>query len=618
MNNNQLQEHSRQLTGHAHVIGRIIGYVWSDPTQSIRSKLELALVCRQFFSIISSRYTNSINLHFDFKEINNPFNEPVNTTSATDIVSHINSPYCLLKTVRRVTIHEAYDEEYVNKTNLDVLSTHSNLIFGHVEELVFEKSTPTHIVREHFDNDHNTALTSIRCNILNWPADDVLRFLGAMPRPLSRLQSLTLCLAKTESDASPIAHQLLPQLNHLIVRGASWPSLACDGALLKGLETLVLGSNRQYYEEVCYRMASPATFFEALKQNTRLRVLELWLSNSTQDNDYKPAFIDYLISNGASLQSLTVGFIRDRAQVEVIASKLPQLQHLQLETNESDIVFAPATLRSLILSSRSDRNIYYSVRSIRDHVLQAPLAYPLTSLHLRFYQFYHTSSYVTIRMLPTLLSGVASLQHLTIDLCGGLVEEELVPAIPSIVEKVLKVLEDGFQLDTECLSYDEFKKAVKINQQHQQVPATGGCVQSCASYPIIIFEWQRPGNIIHSMRDTVTPGALKHFKLINQTASLSQVEHYGTVVFCYQLQVTRPNTVCSCISQKDLDMDDALDRFMAGFISSDSFEYTCQYGDDFQQMETYGFEGGMSYERVENVRALYKSRDTNNIRWKTY
>ncbi|GAM26642.1 hypothetical protein SAMD00019534_098170 [Acytostelium subglobosum LB1] len=335
---------------------------------------------------------------------------------------------------------------------------------------------PVVLLRDHFDVEHSS-LRSIKAIYLRpFDASSFLSDIEAMPVAVRRsLESLTLCLQTSRmplDDGMPITHDMLPQLKHLVVKGPAWPSLACDVDLLKGLDTLILGSRMRNYGSVNYTLNDPSQFFESLK-HTRLRLLELWPSNRTGDNDYKQSLIDYLLSSGGStLESLTIGFIRDRSQVEVIANKLPRLQHLQIETNESDIVFAPLTIKSLVLSSRRDKNIYYTVRTIRDHSLKSPpWTYHLSSLHLMFYQWGHSSCYVTIKMLPTLLIDVVSLNNLTMEFRSDYVDyNELLPAMcawqqylaaghletltlklnpshndhHSQYDEVIKVLEDGY------------------------------------------------------------------------------------------------------------------------------------------------------------------------------
>ncbi|GAM21315.1 hypothetical protein SAMD00019534_044900 [Acytostelium subglobosum LB1] len=323
-----------------------------------------------------------------------------------NIFDHLGSQHCLLKTIRRLITN---NNILLPSSNIQLEESNQSLLFGHVEELVIHESLYDF---QSFLKSNNGRLTSIHFN--NFVVEDAKSFWSNEIKPnlqlAQRLQTLLFDFNMYDSDDHgqlPVYLEAvqLPNVRRIRIRGDASDFTFAE-SLLKQLHSLTLGCKRSF---TAHHIQDPEAFFGALKMNDQLTTLKLRLSNMSGYNDYKPAFLDFLRYN-QSLTSLSVGFIRDRSIVELISSNR-NLQQLKIQTNETDIDFG--YIRRLTISSRRDSNIYHMLCTM---VGQTTCA--LTSLHLKFYQFYHSSCYTIIKALPTLISGMTSLCHLTIEICG--------------------------------------------------------------------------------------------------------------------------------------------------------------------------------------------------------
>eukprot|EP01133_Synstelium_polycarpum_P011557 gene11557-13490_t len=195
----------------------------------------------------------------------------------------------------------------------------------------------------------------------------------------------------------------------LSLKGCDYTKIMLDQSVTSfiNLTSLVLGS----CEPGTIMIPDPALFFGSLNSNQGLVRLDLYLRNTTDDNDYKPSFFEYLETN-TSLVSLALGFIKKIEYLNIIATK-HNIKHLVISHMEPTVIFTH--VETLQLSSRLDRYVHKHMSSIKQYFTNPhnpPLA--LRTLKLKFFQLNTYTADTILDRLPPMCTAI-NLRHLVID-----------------------------------------------------------------------------------------------------------------------------------------------------------------------------------------------------------
>ncbi|GAM18315.1 hypothetical protein SAMD00019534_014900 [Acytostelium subglobosum LB1] len=373
-----------------YVYKNIIQHLWRDRHTTLKWKLQLALVSKNFFRVISECHFTSLSLQSP-RDYFSGFDPSILDRA----LQHIQSPYCLLKRTSYLSFYTSLYKQCAERLSPLIQSAETLWLVGS------EIPTLSQLLLENFAKVQlQPALRAIKISAIETDElDKLTQTIFGADSPLAHVILCSLLITcnityidpefqqiNNDSHGISFANRFL-QLTELTLCGfGSFGGILSDRPIVTRLTTLVLGSDWTHFNSCgrnYFKIADPVAFFALLSENQVLQRLDLFLYNQTDNNDYKPSFFNYLAGN-QSLTSLSLGFIRDRNYLQLIGTK-HNIRHLQISMNEP-IVFEK--VRSLKLSSRSDHNVYHQLIAIKDHFLQNPASCCLTSLSLKFSQFW--------------------------------------------------------------------------------------------------------------------------------------------------------------------------------------------------------------------------------------
>ncbi|GAM27615.1 hypothetical protein SAMD00019534_107910 [Acytostelium subglobosum LB1] len=327
-----------------------------------------------------------------------------------------------------------------------------------------------------------------------------------------------------------------------------------------------------------FYLEEPKAFFQSLAQNQVLQRLELFLFNQTGFNDYKEYFFDYLQGN-SSLNTLALGFIRNPTYLNIIASK-HNIKRLQISMNEH--MDFPA-VRSLVLSSREDSNVYSQLVAIKEN--HGKIRCGLESLTLKFYQSFHTSYIKIIENLPSLCIIIDTLRYLRIEL----------PPYHSHIDNYDKLFWNFGQFSRgtlECLhlvATEEYFNFDFLIASVQYVPTSSNDGPGAGSLKMIIIDIY-DGNLLRR-----TPPDFGSYSLVDSSIHYCKTDtstYFTRLKLLTNLQQETP------LSMPLLDENDEIfwdgNEIFLNELESDNHQfqagerYVYEHEDEFEELESYG------------------------------